>query len=166
MTPEPISDREISIQGMVFESELLVKNIGKLKTVYAFLASEGVELSAWAESLSPEDQKTAFAIRFMTLKEAEDMVEKKIILETGLDSLGAMAPGAIPEWPLAQQRVFMELMGDVATEMGLKLNPETLWLSPVASSTGFFFENHDGFHNCYYCVAECPWRRYPLRTGS
>jgi hypothetical protein len=166
MTPKPLSESKVLVKGKVFESELLVKNIGNLKTIHAFLASEGRELAAWSGSLSPEDQKIAFAIRFMTLKETEDLLETRIMGETGLSGLAAMAPGAIPEWPLPQQKVFMELMADAASRMGLALDPETLWLSPMASSTGFFFENHDGFHNCYYCIAECPWRRYPLRSKT
>jgi hypothetical protein len=163
LTPKVLSRDRVSLAGHVFTGELLVKNIGKLSEVRAFLASEGPELELWSESLEGEDRKIAFAIRFASLKTAEDAVENEIKGIIGSDAVSAMAPGALEEWPLSEQKVMMALMGEIAEKKGLRLRKDTarFWLEPAISSTGIFFHSPEGFSSCALCKAECPMRRFP-----
>ncbi|MDR2461345.1 MAG: hypothetical protein LBE38_11325 [Deltaproteobacteria bacterium] len=160
-TPSVIDDSRVAIGGVIFTSELLVKNIGRLDKVFMFLATEGIELSNWADSLPPEKNRAAFAIRFLALKNVEERLEAIINDNFDISYLSAMAPGALREWPISEQIPFFKLMGSQATRLSMVLDPQSFWLSPALSSTGVFFDSPEGFSSCRLCIAECPWRHYP-----
>ncbi|MDR2612192.1 MAG: hypothetical protein LBG06_04960 [Deltaproteobacteria bacterium] len=154
----------VSIGGRVFRSSLLVQELGDRPLVYPFLASEGRELSAWADSVPEDMRKAAFAVRFIALKEAEGALESHIAERWGIPAISAVAPGALEEWPLSEQGVLFDLMGPAAARKGMTLDSR-LWLDPQLSSSGIFFHSPSGFHNCYLCRDDdCQWRRYSRRV--
>ena len=155
----------LDIGGVTFRSQLLDQNLQGLGRAFPFLATEGRELAEWAESLPLRKRTAAFIIRYAALKEAERRLEERLAEEFGLDSLSAMSPGVLPQWPLSAQKALFELMGPLPAVLGVSLAGGSMWMSPDMSSSGLYFEAEAGFHNCRLCpLDKCPLRRFE-RTG-
>ncbi|MDR1037823.1 MAG: hypothetical protein LBT40_15065 [Deltaproteobacteria bacterium] len=161
--PEIQGADRLTVGGRTFTSPLLVRELGGLPEVFPFLASEGRELAAWAASVDEDMRKAAFAVRFIALKEAEEALERLIAERWGVADISAVAPGTLEEWPQSEQRPLLDLMGPAAERKGMILNSK-LWLEPLVSSSGIYFNSPSGFHNCYLCRDDdCQWRRFARR---
>jgi hypothetical protein len=72
-----------------------------------------------------------------------------------------MNPGSLPDWPLEQQRVLFELLGDTRKTIGVELT-ESLVMVPIKSVSGILFTNEEEFASCRRCSRQgCPGRRVP-----
>ena len=77
-----------------------------------------------------------------------------------------MSPGSLPDWPLEEQRVLFELLGETRKTIGVELT-ESLFMVPVKSLSGIVFTNEEGFASCQLCPREgCPGRRVPYEGSS
>jgi hypothetical protein len=151
----------LSIGGMAFKSSFLEANLQGLDRVFPFIATEGQELASWAESLPPVKKAAAFIIRYAALKEAERRLEEALLAEFGLEALGALCPGVLPQWPLEAQKSVFGLLGLLPDAMGVSLGERSMWMSPGMTSAGLYFETETDYHNCKLCPQdECPLRRF------
>ncbi|MDR1658661.1 MAG: hypothetical protein LBT47_14160 [Deltaproteobacteria bacterium] len=160
---ERISDKTgtVRIGNIVFKSTLLSKNLNGLGRVFPFLATEGGELAAWAESLPLKKKTAGFLVRYAVLKEAERRTEDFLTANFGLKTIGAMCPGVLPDWPLTGQKQLFELLSPLPEALGVALKLPAMWMSPDMSSSGLYFETEAQFHNCRLCPLDrCSMRRF------
>ncbi|MDR1050110.1 MAG: hypothetical protein LBP95_03335 [Deltaproteobacteria bacterium] len=157
----PGRKNQVKIGPVTLDNPILTDNLGGLGRVFPFLATEGPELAAWAESLPARERTAAFTIRYLALKEAERRLEEKLTAMFGVLRLGAMSPGVLPAWPLAGQRDLFALLDPIPRTLGVSLRGDSCWMAPDVSSSGLYFETEIGFHNCKLCPLErCPLRRF------
>ena len=152
----------VDIDGTVFTSRVLRKNLASLKTVYPFIATAGAELD---ELAAPDGNITG--------KLSLDLI-KTLILVNGIEylvdyirdehTLGATAlmnPGSIKDWPLTEQKQLFALFDGAERQIGVTLSASGI-MNPLKSRSAIIFPNDSGFVSCRLCMLfECPGRKAP-----
>lgn len=157
---DSLAASQIRIGNTVFSSELMRDKVGGLGRAFPFLATEGPELAAWGEALPSEtDRYLARAIREAAVKGAQLALEQIIASRFGIPILSCMNPGSIAQWPIEEQAILFDLLGEYATRLGVLLLPSML-MDPAFSVSGIYFQTDKKYYNCQLCPREgCPNRR-------
>jgi hypothetical protein len=143
----------------MFTGELLRDNLAGLKWVYAYVATEGMEMAEWAESLANSMKLLSWPIRYAALKLAEKELIRFIKSTFDLKQLSAMNPGSLKLWPLEQQNPLFTLLGPLPETIGITLMT-SLWMSPDLAASGILFMSESEFCNCQLCPLEtCEHRK-------
>jgi hypothetical protein len=70
-----------------------------------------------------------------------------------------MNPGSLTDWPLKEQRVLFDMLGDPEAAIGVELM-QTYLMRPAKTVSGLLFTTQDSHVNCRLCPREiCPNRR-------
>lgn len=147
------------LDDAMFNSRLLHFNLRECDLAFAFVATEGGELAAWAEKLSGARRALAWYIRYAALKLAEKKMNSFIRLSFGLEQLSIMNPGVLKYWPKEEQGVMFNLLNPLPENIGVKLMSNS-WMAPDLASTGIFFETKSKFYNCQLCpLTPCEHRK-------
>ena len=115
-------DLAVTISSVQFHSRVLSVNLAKAETVFAFVATCGVELQAWGERY--DDLLLSYwaeAIKEEALRCALDALYEHIRGAYVPGHLSAMSPGSLEDWPIQQQEPLFRLLGDPA---------ENYWRAP------------------------------------
>ncbi len=158
-------DDRVMIDGITFTSRVLSGNLEGLHRVFAFAATCGVELDAWAHGFGDMLKRYwADAIAEAALRNAINCVETTL---TGLyvpseasqpadgqgTQLAEMNPGSLEDWPINEQAQLFRLLGEGGARIGVQLT-ETFLMNPVKSVSGIYFLSQDGYANCQLCPRE------------
>lgn len=155
-------DDFVVIDGVRFESNILATNLAKTHRVFPYVATSGVELDVWAESL--DDLLHRFwseAIREAALRVAIGAMTDWVDDTFEPGQTARMNPGSLADWPIQQQAPLFRLVSDVGRKIGVQLT-ESLLMVPIKSVSGIRFATTDAFESCMLCPREeCPGRRSP-----
>jgi hypothetical protein len=150
------------IDGIELKSRLLRTNLTSAKTLYAFIATCGTELEAWAKKYT--DLLESFwtdTIMNIALGAAIGPLEKQLQPHCQDHFLSSMNPGGLEDWPLTEQRPLFRILGTAPADIGIILTDSCLLL-PLKSVSGIYFDSAKDFCNCQLCPREaCPGRRVP-----
>lgn len=159
-------DDFVVIDGIRFTSRVLAVNLAATNRVFPFLATCGVELEQWADSL--EDILHRFwseAIRENALRSALQALTDYVDETYRPGHTSRMNPGSLADWPLGEQTPLFELLGDPEAAVGVRLT-ESLLMVPSKSVSGIRFGKDGSFESCMLCPREaCPNRRAPYDPG-
>jgi hypothetical protein len=163
---ESRGDQHVVVEGLRFESRVLKVNLNNLHRFFAFVVTSGRELDAWANVKTDLLERFwADSINEAVLNSARSFLDRHLQECYGLTKMARMSPGSLPDWPLEEQRVLFELLGDTGKAIGVELT-ESLLMVPVKSVSGIVFANEEGFASCQLCPREgCPSRRVPYDPG-
>ena len=154
-----LDDSQTCLDQSLFKSRLLNFNLSKHELAFAYVATEGAELSGWAAKLSGAGRALAWYIRYAALKLAEKKLNSFIKSSFGLKQLSSMNPGALAAWTREEQRPMFALLNPLPEIIGVELRPN-FWMSPDLASTGILFETEHKFYNCQYCpLSPCEHRK-------
>jgi len=151
---------KVEIDGVVFTSRLLKKNLEGVKKVFPYLATCGREL----DQLKPSDGDPAETFLFDAVKElavlsAHNFLGEYLRQRYGLFKKAHMNPGSLADWPISQQPLLFSLLGDVEESTGVRLTAENLMV-PMMSISGIFFPARERFESCMLCQrGNCRRRR-------
>jgi hypothetical protein len=156
------SEDSVVIGGVTFHSRILSVNLEHAHRVFLYVATCGIELEAWARSLSDLLHRYwADAIQEAALREAGRAMHRHMVESYRLDKTATMAPGSLSEWPLTEQRPLFACLGDVTQAIGVRLS-DSLLMVPSKSVSGIRFPTVESFESCQLCPREnCPGRRAP-----
>ncbi|MFA5321846.1 MAG: hypothetical protein WC373_04170 [Smithella sp.] len=156
-----LSEEELSINNIRFESRLLSQNLHG--TVYPFAVTAGRELAEFAARIFGTLPKFWIEyIQNMVLYFAVSALESNLPLA----NLSCMNPGSLPDWEIEQQRELFVLLGDIPSALGIHLNQDCL-IEPLKTITGIYFYSDSLFCNCSQCNKEnCPTRRIAFQRQS
>jgi hypothetical protein len=159
---ESRGDQHVVVEGLRFESRVLKVNLNNLHRFFAFVVTSGRELDAWANVKTDLLERFwADSINEAVVNSARSFLDRYLQERYGLTKMARMSPGSLPDWPLEEQRVLFELLGDTGKAIGVELT-ESLLMVPVKSVSGIVFANEEGFASCQLCPREgCPGRRVP-----
>jgi len=162
--PENAGEGRVSLDGVVFKSDLLSKHLSEANWAFPYVATCGRELDEWARSLSGLEQFMANEIMIVTLHQAVRQTENLLRARFELTEVSAMNPGSLPsEWPIMEQQPLFELMGEYPGQIGVQLLPSLL-MNPGKSVSGIYFKTNEKFHSCQLCTkADCPSRKAPFQ---
>lgn len=157
-----IDAEHVEVDGVCMTSTLLPEKMAGLNRVFTFLATEGRELSDWAESLDSNlDLVFAGRLREAVCKQYQGLLEQKVCETFDIPIISCVQPGSLPVWPIEQQRELFQVMGTLADDIGVKLLPSCL-MHPAYSVSGIFFQTEKKYYNCMLCPREnCPNRKAP-----
>jgi len=143
-----------------FTSRVLSVNLRHLDRVFAFVATCGIELANWAQSQgSPLQRFQTEAIANAALTAARQALRQRLEERFDPGPLSEMNPGSLPDWPLPQQRLLFDLLGDPESAIGVQLLDSYL-MKPSKTTSGLLFPAEDDFYNCQLCAREnCRGRR-------
>lgn len=157
---------ELDIEGVMFTSRLLEENLVPAAARYAFIATCGAELDAWAAAFTDLLERY-WADMFMQLALAEALktLEHRLSDACSQQTLACMNPGSLADWPLTEQRPLFQLLADGLDRLGVALSASCL-ITPLKSVSGIYFDSRTQFCNCTLCPREaCPNRRMPYLHG-
>lgn len=154
------TDDAITIDGITFRSRVLRVNTEKAHQVFAYLATCGTELEAWARSLDDMlEQYWADAIMELSLRAAIRFLNEQIGRLLPIDKTSVMNPGSLADWPIQQQRPLFQLIGDTSDQVGIRL-ADSFLMTPAKSVSGIRFAIDSHFESCQLCPRkDCPNRR-------
>jgi hypothetical protein len=156
------SAEKVEIEGRVFTSEVLARNLEAVERVFPYVATCGTELEPLEEA--DADLFTRYCLdvlKELALGAARSHLLEHLRVQYGAVRLSSMNPGSGDArlWPLGQQRPLFDLMGDVEQAIGVRLTPSLL-MRPNKSVSGILFPSEQHFESCQLCTREdCPRRR-------
>jgi hypothetical protein len=159
----PVTGRaqnSVTLGDKTFESQVMHVNLAKTNRVFAYVATCGREIEAWARQISdPLQSYWADCIQEFALRAAMDYFRKHLIQKYQLQNTNVMSPGSLEDWPIQMQRPLFDLLGAPVDEIGVELTESFLML-PHKSVSGIRFESESRFESCELCPREdCPNRR-------
>jgi len=159
---EPGDDANVIVDGVPLLSRVMQINLKDSRRVFPFVATCGMELEQWSQSLDDTLEKFwADTINMMALGAAIESFKEHLTrkFETGMTS--TMNPGSFEDWPLVEQFKIFSLLSEACESIGVQLNKNAMMV-PLKSVSGIEFESGEKFHNCQLCPREkCTGRRAP-----
>jgi len=153
-------DQAVLLDGIRFTSRVLRVNLDTAQRVFAYVATSGRELEAWADAQGDSLARFwADSINQAVLGAALKSFREHLTAQFAVSQLSAMNPGSLADWPLREQRPLFGLLGDVRAAIGVTLTPSLL-MTPTKSVSGILFPSEETFASCQLCPREtCPNRR-------
>lgn len=150
----------VVVDGIKLSSTLLCKNLAGVERIYPYILTCGHEIATWAKSLNDAlDMYWLDMIMEMALNQAMAAFESHLHTHYDLNSSSNMNPGALPDWPLCEQKQLFQLLGVPDKSIGVVLTESFLML-PFKSLSGIRFYGEEEFINCQVCDRDaCPNRR-------
>ncbi|MBW1680656.1 MAG: vitamin B12 dependent methionine synthase [Deltaproteobacteria bacterium] len=164
--PAYIDEKEegaVRIEGLLFQSRVLRKNLDQVQRVFPYVITLGPELEA--EARTSEDILHNYYLDIignMALSLARARFEKGLRKAYRLEGVSFMSPGSLQDWGLEEQGPLFSLLGDVYRAIGVRLTESFLML-PRKSLSGLYFPTEIPFYSCQLCPRKsCPGRRAPF----
>lgn len=151
----------VTVEGFQFTSLALRKNLERVERLFPFIVTCGVELDH--VPLPPNDILQAYwwdTIKAAALDTARAYLSQHLMRRFALGKTSTMSPGSGDGivWPIQQQRVLFDLLGDVKQQIGVELT-ESYLMIPNKTVSGIRFPTEVDFHSCQLCHREdCPSR--------
>lgn len=164
---EDRTEDAVTIDGSVFRSRLLSKNLADVQRVFPFVVTCGRELDRI--SFKDDIVKSYWwdGIKAAVLTSARTFLKNEIEKGFRLRKTASMSPGSGDKtiWPIEQQRPLFALLGDVGPAIGVELTPSLLML-PIKTLSGIRFPTEIDFRSCQVCRRkDCPLRRAPFEKA-
>lgn len=156
------TEDSVVINGISFKSRVLRVNLDVAHRVFAYIATCGTELDAWAHTM-PDVlyEYWADAIKEAALYDAIQALNHELATCYHLGRSSVMSPGSLADWPIREQRPLFTLLGDPRSAIGVELTDSYLMI-PNKSVSGIRFPSEENFASCQLCPREnCPGRRAP-----
>jgi len=158
-----ISDKgedSVEIGGVRFDSRILRVNLDQAERVFPHVATCGTEVEEI--EIPPDDLMGKFIldiIKQLALSIATKYLREHVISMYKPGKMSAMAPGALEDWPISEQKKLFSLFDDVEGQIGVELT-DTFLMLPLKSVSGMYFATEVTFESCELCPRErCPGRR-------
>ncbi len=141
---------EVSIDGHIFKSRVLGKNLTDIEQCYPYIVTAGQEL----EKIElPESQSVMMLdlIKNIVVGKAFDYTKKLIAERYSVPYITEMSPGHLDDWPLTEQRALFNLFGDEAERIGVRLT-DSYMMVPIKTVSGILFSTETEFQSCQVCT--------------
>lgn len=151
---EEKGDEHIVVNGTKLGSRILRVNVDGTRRVFPYVVTCGMEMHHWADSIDDLLEKFwAEEICARALRQALSSFKKHVKERFGIEKTSAMTPGSLDDWPLEQQRVLFDLLGDAQSAVGVVLT-ESCCMMPIKSLSGILFPAEENFASCMLCPRE------------
>jgi hypothetical protein len=152
----------VSLDGTVFTSRVLAKNLEKAERVFPYVVTCGRELD---EIQIPSSDLVKYycweEIKALAMNTARRYLNDYLTSKYALGQMSRMAPGSLNDWPVTQQAQLFSLLGDVEAQIGVRLTDSFLMI-PLKSVSGIYFPTEVRFESCQLCQRPvCSGRRAP-----
>ena len=155
-------EESVTVDGVVFKSRVLSRNLALLHRVFPYIASCGPEMDAAVDAGG--DYLVQFwidAVKTAALTVARHFPVDPLSRTLGTGNLSTMNPGSgdVDVWPIEEQRPLFAYFGDTEANVGVRLTSSCLMV-PNKSVSGILLPREVTFVTCSLCHREnCPGRR-------
>jgi len=152
----------VTVDGVVFESEVLAKTMEGIHRAFAYVCTCGAEVDEWSHL--EKDYVVGFwldIVKELFLYDASQYLHNYIKSKYDLKTLSSINPGSgnVDNWLITQQKLLFPLIGNVREDAGVLLTDSCLML-PTKSTSGLLFASAKEYVNCAYCERKnCKNRR-------
>jgi len=152
----------IRVGDVVFTSRVLRVNLDTAHRAFPYIATCGVELDdVPGVDGDPMQEYWLDQFRIAALSAAVAFVREHIGMKYRPGKMSSMSPGSLQDWPITQQSELFRVLGDVESEIGVRLTDSYLML-PMKSVSGLCFPTETSFESCQLCPRDdCPGRAAP-----
>jgi hypothetical protein len=156
----------VEVESRRFSSRVLRVNLDKAFRVFPHVGTCGAELQEWGERIEdPLHRFWADTVKQLALMAALQALSNHMSATYEPGETSAMNPGSLTDWPIQQQRVLFDLLGDGAQKTGVRLT-ESMLMVPNKSVSGIRFPTTEHFESCQLCPRDnCPGRRAPFEPA-
>jgi hypothetical protein len=152
----------VVVSGIYFRSKVLRRHLDKVERVFPYVVTIGDGLEKRARTW--EDFFGSYildVIGNVAVTKARAHLEEELRNKFTLEGMATMSPGQIKDWPIQEQQPLFDLLGDVESSIGVRLE-ESLFMTPAKSISGIYFPTEVAFFTCQLCPKEgCSSRRAP-----
>jgi len=141
---------EVRIEGRVFRSRILRKNLEPVEKVFPYVLTVGPDLETHAAEEDLLHRYYLETLADLALGAASDAVDNRLRRRYGFETLASMSPGSLEDWPITEQVPLFDLLGEVESAIGVRLTDSLLML-PRKSISGIFFPSEESFISCRLC---------------
>jgi len=161
-TIEAREDTRVRVDGIWFNSRVLVRNLEEAERVFPFVVTCGVELDEWSQQFEDVLQSYwAEAIKEAVLRSAMGAFYAHLENTYQPGHVSTMSPGSLENWPISEQMALFQLLGNTGERIGVRLT-DSMLMRPTKSVSGMVFERGESFASCELCPrVDCPNRRAP-----
>jgi len=159
---DELGEKTVKINGIIFESKLLRKNLEKVGRVFPFIATSGMEMEN--KKFGNDDFLEKYwwdIIKEQFLFIARDHLIEYLKKNFSLGNVSIMSPGSgeLGLWRIEEQKKLFSLFGDTEKLIGVKLTDSNLMI-PNKSVSGIIFSTEKNFNTCKLCSRKnCPHRK-------
>lgn len=147
-------DDGVVIEGVVFTSRVLRRNLDPVGRVFPFILTLGKAADELIDRSGDLLEKYLLdQIMNLILREARKRLEREICSSCALQKISSMTPGSLPDWPIEQQQPLFRLLSGVEDALGVRLT-ETFLILPRKSVSGVYFPSETTFLSCQLCPRE------------
>lgn len=163
--PEQRTEETVIIEGITLKSRVLSVNLENVHRVFLYVVTCGQEIELWSKAYTdPLLAYFADYIKVSALNEGMKFFTNYIKEMYHLSKFSKMAPGSLKDWPIEQQKMLFEIIGDVKGTAGVVLTDRFL-MQPSKSVSGILFPTEISFESCMLCPREkCIGRRAPYNS--
>ncbi len=140
----------VIIDGHVFNSRVLVKNLADHRECYPYIVTAGQELDK-IELPKGQSLMLLDLIKNIVVEKAFQYTRAVIAEEHSLTQITGMSPGHLDDWPLSQQRALFNLLGSDVEKIGVRLTDAFLMI-PIKTVSGILFTSETDFQSCQICL--------------
>ena len=159
--PELTSD-EVFINGVRFGEPFVYSMLSGSHTVVPYVASCGIEIDTWSKQFKdPFEQLIIDTFMEMSLLKSRGILQDRVKAELfdKTKNISSINPGSLVEWPLTGQTALFEVLDGATEDIGVILT-DALWMFPVKTVSGIFFQSDVAYENCQLCPrVDCLKRR-------
>jgi hypothetical protein len=150
----------VVLDGFRFTSRVLSVNLAETERVFVYICTAGHELEQWGQAQADLlHQYYAIQISEAALYSARRAFGAYLRDRYAVDNASEMNPGSLPDWPLREQRVLFDMLGDPEGAIGVDLL-STYLMRPAKTVSGLLFTAQDSHLNCRLCPRDvCQNRR-------
>ena len=162
-------EESVTIDGVRYSSRVLARNLADLHRVFPYIASCGPEIDEAVEAGG--DSLTQYwidAIKTEALAAAREFLVDHLMRSFATGKLSSMNPGSgdADVWPIQEQKLLFDYMGDTEAMAGVRLTSSCLMI-PNKSVSGILFPREVTFTTCSLCHREkCPGRRAEFEPSA
>ncbi|MEO0250276.1 MAG: hypothetical protein ABIN58_12285, partial [candidate division WOR-3 bacterium] len=119
---EAKGEKTVEIDGVVFESGVLRRQLGPINKVFPYIITVGPELERFAASQGDLlKQYYLEEIANIALEEAAGWLAEHLRARFGLGPLSNLSPGSLEDWPITEQPKLFSILGDTERLIGVRL---------------------------------------------
>jgi len=153
-------DDYVVVDGVRFNSRVMVVNLQNTNRVFPYVATCGLELDRWTQGYSDLLERFwADNICQMAIRNARNAFVDYLQERYQPGEVYRMGPGSLPDWPIEEQQPLFRLLGDTEFTVGVRLT-ESMLMLPTKTTSGIYFSGTESYENCMLCPRpSCPNRR-------
>ncbi len=161
--PEKTGTDTVEMEGITFTSRVLSRNLQDAHQVFPYVITCGYQLDEEASSHNMGVRYYLDLIANQYVSLAQEKLMSLINQRYSLVKSARLSPGSLEDWPIEEQKLLFQLMGEekVEKQIGVSLT-ESYLMVPTKTVSGIIFPTEVDFSSCQLCPREnCSHRKMP-----